>query len=196
MFKQLLAIFFLALISFSYSQYTLPGQCSDRKNIKPVENFQFEKYGATGRKWYTIFTYISPADCQFANFTVTSNVTLNFFWERKNLTTGNWFIGRTDGVVTWTPDNGTRNGIISLKYPDIADPLIYPILGIDYDGYTLDYRCVNINSTNRMELIWARSRNRTYTAQQAAKVKQILSDNGLSDLAPTYAVQDPARCSP
>ncbi|XP_025837590.1 uncharacterized protein LOC112906822 [Agrilus planipennis] len=149
MFK-LFAIVFLALITYCYSQYTSSGQCEDRTQLKAVDNFDVERYGESGRKWYTVFTYNTPADCQFVNFTITSNVSMDFYWVRKNLTSGTWG-GRSDGVVWWTPDNGTRNAIISLVYPNVADPLVYPIVGIDYDGYSLEYRCINLNSTSRME---------------------------------------------
>ncbi|XP_025837537.1 uncharacterized protein LOC108744971 [Agrilus planipennis] len=195
MIKQFFFIAFFALITYCYSQYTSSGQCSDRTNVKAVDNFDFARYGETGRRWYTVFTYNTPADCQFVNFTITSNITVDFFWRRKNLTDGTWN-GRSDGVVTWTPDSGTRNGIISLRYPNVPDPLIYPILGVDYDSFVLDYRCLDINSTSKMELIWARSRTTVYSSEVAAQVQQILSDSGLSDLAPTYAVQDPERCLP
>ncbi|XP_018330863.1 uncharacterized protein LOC108740863 [Agrilus planipennis] len=194
MFKQILTIALLALITYCYSQqYTSPGQCADRR-VRPVRNLQFERYGATGRRWYTVFTHNTAGDCQYINLTLTSNVTVDFFWVVKNLTTNTWN-GRPDGVITWIPPCGTRDAILSTDYANATSSIIFSIFGIDYDGYMLQYRCVDLNSTTRTETIYGRSRNTTFTPQQAAKVQKIISDNGLADLPLTYAVQDPALCS-
>ncbi|XP_018326489.1 uncharacterized protein LOC108737858 isoform X1 [Agrilus planipennis] len=193
MFKQLFTISFLALITYCYSQSSSLGQCSDRTNIKPVENFDFVRYVADGQRKYTVRIHNAVGDCQYMNLNLTSNVTANLHWERKSLPSGTRVV--RDGVVTWAPASGTRDGIISVKYPNVNNSLVYIILGIDYDEYSIGYRCVDLDAS-RIESIWVRSNNMNYTSQQAAVFNQILSDNGLSDLALTDVVQDPARCSP
>ncbi|XP_018324711.1 uncharacterized protein LOC108736685 [Agrilus planipennis] len=142
-----------------------------------------------------MFTYNIPADCEYANFTMTSDVTGDFFWIRKNLTTGQWS-GRSDGVVTWTPASNRREGIISQKYPNVANPLVYLILGVRYDEYVVEYRCVNVNSTTRMEFMWTRGRTKRYTDLTAIRVRQVRINNGLANLRGTFAAQDQYRCSP
>ncbi|XP_018326493.1 uncharacterized protein LOC108737859 [Agrilus planipennis] len=187
--KLLFTIAFLALITYCYSQNASPGQCAERTQVKAAENYDFAGYVATGRLWYTIFTYNTPGDCLYLNNTMTSNVTASFFWSRKNLTSGARVT--SSGQTIWTPPNG----IISIRRSNEANSLEYTMLGINRDEYSVGYRCVDVNSTSRSETLFARSRSRSFTPQQAAAVSQILSDNGLSDLAVTYAVQDPDVCS-
>ncbi|XP_018326492.1 uncharacterized protein LOC108737858 isoform X3 [Agrilus planipennis] len=192
MFKQLFTISFLALITYCYSQSSSLGQCSDRTNIKPVENFDFVRYAANGQRRYTVRIHNAPGDCQFMNLNLTSNVAANLHWEVKFLPSGTKVV--RDGVVTWTPTSGSRDGIISVKYPNVNSPFVYSVLGVDYDEYSVGYRCIDLDAS-RIESIWVRSNNTNYTSQQAAAVNQILSDNGLSDLVLTDAIQDSARCS-
>ncbi|XP_025831593.1 uncharacterized protein LOC108737856 isoform X3 [Agrilus planipennis] len=197
MFKLLFTIAFLALITYCYSQIASPGQCADRTQVKAAENYDFAGYVATGRLWYTIFTYNTPGDCLYLNNTMTSNVTANFFWSVKNLTSGTW--DSRSGVTTWTPSSGKRDGILTIRRSsDPSNPLVYKMLGTDRDRYSVDYRCVDVNSTSRIEILFARSRSRSFTPQSSAPVFQILEDNGLSDLAAelVYAIQDPNVCTP
>ncbi|XP_025834141.1 uncharacterized protein LOC112905614 [Agrilus planipennis] len=190
MFRQLIAIVVLALISFTYSEYTSPGQCSDRVNLRPVQNFDLERYG-TGKAWYPVISY-NPIHCQIAYFTATSKNTMDLVYIQKNLTTGIWF--NREGELTWIPENN-REGILSLVYPDVVDPLIFRTLGIDYDNYTVDYRCINLDSANKSEFLYVKSRRRDLTPAQNATIQAILRANGLGGIKQINVIQDPKICS-
>ncbi|XP_025834136.1 uncharacterized protein LOC108732535 isoform X3 [Agrilus planipennis] len=191
MFRQFIAIVVLALISFTYSQYTSRGQCSDRTNLRAVQNFSFARYASNNASWYPIYTYVN-SDCQIVNFALTDNVTMDMVYIQKNLTTGVWF-GRR-GVVTWVPGS-RREGVLSLVYPDVRDPLIFRILGIDYVNYTIDYRCINLDSSNKREFLYIMSRRNTLSAALNATVQRIVRANGLGGIQQMHVVQDARSCT-
>ncbi|XP_025837570.1 uncharacterized protein LOC112903890 isoform X1 [Agrilus planipennis] len=184
MFNQLFAIVFLALISFSYSQVVSQGQCEDR-NVKPVQDFPgVNYYGANIRRWYTVFTFNIQADCESLNFTRTSLTSSRISSVRRR--------SRSDGVVTLASNDG--QGIINVKYNNADDAVQYKILGFNYDWYTIDYNCVNVDSSSRSETLYVRGRTRALSDRYAAEVQQILEDNGLGDIEKTYVVQDVGSC--
>ncbi|XP_018336490.1 uncharacterized protein LOC108744986 [Agrilus planipennis] len=195
MFKQLFAVVFLALISSSYSQYVSRGQCEDRK-IKPVE--QFPLIGVYGgdqflRRWFTVFTSNIEADCQELNFrrrTKSVNES-QFTLSQKDVLTGKRYPD-DDGVISLGNYNGEK--VVDVKFNNTEGVTQFRILGYNNNYYTIDYNCVNINSTHRRELLYARSRYRNYIDSTAKEVDKILNDNGLADIKRKYANQDLNIC--
>ncbi|XP_025834135.1 uncharacterized protein LOC108732487 isoform X2 [Agrilus planipennis] len=192
MFRQFIAIVVLALISYTYAQYTSPGQCSDRTTLRPVQNFSLARYASNNTPWYPVITYSNNFDCQIVYFQLTDNVTMNMVYIQKNLTTGIWF--DREAEVTWVPGR-RREGVLSLVYPNVVDPLIFRILGIDYVNYTIDYRCINLDSSSKRESLYVMSRSRSLTPAQNATIQQILQANGLGGIRQVTVVQDATTCS-
>ncbi|XP_018318858.1 uncharacterized protein LOC108732496 [Agrilus planipennis] len=191
MFRQFIAIVVLALISYTNGQYTSPGQCSDRTNLRAVQNFSLERYANNNASWYMVQSNIN-SDCQILNFALTSNVTVDMVYIQKNSTSGLWFSRR--GVKTWVPGN-KREGVLSLVYPNVADPFVFKILGIDYLNYSIDYRCINVDGSNKREFLYVMSRRSTSSPALNATIQRIVRANGLGEIQLMHVVQDPVSCS-
>ncbi|XP_025835167.1 uncharacterized protein LOC112903901 [Agrilus planipennis] len=189
MFKQLLAIVFLAFISSSYSQYISQGQCEDRK-IKPITDFPGVNYYGTMWRWFTVFTSNIQIDCQYLNFERPSSASSNVISHQKYIPIKQW--SKSNGVVTLA--SGSGQGTIDIKFEKSVDPVQFTILGYNHEQYTIDYYCENIDFERRKEILYARSRTRVFSNESAAKVAKILEDNGLGDIEKTYVVQDPGAC--
>ncbi|XP_025835170.1 uncharacterized protein LOC112903890 isoform X2 [Agrilus planipennis] len=185
MFNQLFAIVFLALISFSYSQVVSQGQCEDR-NVKPVQDFPgVNYYGANLRRWYTVYSSDSQADCESLNFTRISLTSSRISSVHKS--------SKSDGVVTLASNDS--QGIINVKYDDSDEAVQYKILEFDYDRYTVDYNCVNVDSNNKREILYVRSRTRSID-DDIARILEILRNMGLASRSTTFVQQDIASCLP
>ncbi|XP_025837542.1 uncharacterized protein LOC112906805 isoform X2 [Agrilus planipennis] len=138
------------------------------------------------RRWFTVFT----SNIQYLNFEGTSSLSSNLTSHQKYLSIKQW--SKSDGVVTLASDNG--KGIIDVKYDKAVDPVQFTILGFNYDLFTIDYNCENIDSERRKEILYVRSRTRAFSSESAAEVEKILEDNGLGDIEKTYVIQDAGTC--
>ncbi|XP_025837532.1 uncharacterized protein LOC108744987 [Agrilus planipennis] len=193
--KQLFAIVFLALISISYSQYISRGQCEDRK-IKPVKNYLgINSYSFAGllRRWFTVFTFNIAADCQVISYRNIGKYynESEYTLTQKDVINDKWLPG-SNGVATSASDNG--EGIINVKPNNATDSVQFKILAFDSTSYTVDYNCVNIDSNYRREILYARTRYRSYTEKEAKLIDEVLKENGLADIERTYIYQEVIPC--
>ncbi|XP_025835165.1 uncharacterized protein LOC112905936 [Agrilus planipennis] len=135
-----------------------------------------------------------PADCQEVGYGSTgpkyndSTYTVT----QKDMKNDKW-LPKSSGMVEIASDSG--EGIINIKPNNSAESLQFKILAFDSSYYTVDYNCVNINSNYRREILYARSRYRSYTEKEAKLIDEVLKENGLADIKRTYAIQEVIPCS-
>ncbi|XP_018336484.1 uncharacterized protein LOC108744980 [Agrilus planipennis] len=194
MFNQLSAIVFVALISLSCSQYTSRGQCNgrDRSYVSAVQFFNLERFARNGAPWYPVISYSNDnGDCQTVSFTVTGSRTMDVVYTNKNLATG--ISSTKEAKVTWQPVS-YLSAVLRLDSSDLADSLVFKVIGMVYDEFTIIYRCVDLDKQNRQEFLYVMGRNSSLTSAQQASVNQILEARNLNGTQ-VNIIQDSTICS-
>ncbi|XP_059468641.1 apolipoprotein D-like [Neocloeon triangulifer] len=163
----------------------VPGPCP---TVTLQQDFVLDQYLGT---WYQAQAFPNPAEigkCDSSVYTDNGDGTFSIVQTSVDPNTAE----TTTVVGTGIQNSATNEGQLQVTYPDIsANPLDLLILGTDYEGFAVTFRCGEQGGQSAQDA-WILTRDREPSAAVVEAALAVAASNGLD--TSLFVVTDQTNC--